>query len=198
MSCQEDSFDLERPWQPTSSWELLRHPMSEGRAIRRVSVSLWRSPHQQRLRYTLHGRVARLALPTTPLDEERLWEHTCAEMFVADVETPNAYTEWNFSPTGQNARFRFTAYRQRSESGVGDAVTVVSERSSGAFTLKATGDFDLSSGEHGSLALSVIAREREGAVSFWALGHPAGRPDFHHPVGFQIRLRSNEEAEGGG
>jgi hypothetical protein len=27
-----------------------------------------------------------------------------------------------------------------------------------------------------------------GALSYWALRHPPGKPDFHHPAGFALEL----------
>ena len=32
-----------------------------------------------------------------------------------------------------------------------------------------------------SLGLSAILEEADGTISYWALAHPPGRPDFHHP-----------------
>ena len=31
------------------------------------------------------------------------------------------------------------------------------------------------------LGLSAILEEEDGTISYWALAHPPGRPDFHHP-----------------
>ena len=32
-----------------------------------------------------------------------------------------------------------------------------------------------------SIGLSAIIEEEDGTISYWALAHPPGRPDFHHP-----------------
>ncbi|MBV1732472.1 MAG: hypothetical protein KUA38_09520, partial [Hydrogenophaga sp.] len=34
------------------------------------------------------------------------------------------------------------------------------------------------------LGLSAILETRDGQLSYWALHHPAARPDFHHRAGF--------------
>jgi hypothetical protein len=38
------------------------------------------------------------------------------------------------------------------------------------------------------LALSVVVEETDGRLSYWAITHPAERPDFHHRDGFVLPL----------
>ena len=38
------------------------------------------------------------------------------------------------------------------------------------------------------LALSAVIEEQNGQRSYWALRHPPGPPDFHHPDGFALPL----------
>jgi len=38
------------------------------------------------------------------------------------------------------------------------------------------------------LALAAVIEEESGALSYWALQHPAGKPDFHHPDAFALTL----------
>ena len=38
------------------------------------------------------------------------------------------------------------------------------------------------------VALCVVIEELDGALSYWALAHPAPRPDFHHPDGFALEI----------
>ncbi|MFH1604330.1 MAG: hypothetical protein ABIH03_10540, partial [Pseudomonadota bacterium] len=39
-----------------------------------------------------------------------------------------------------------------------------------------------------TLALAVVIEHQDGSISYWALAHPAGAPDFHHPVAFALEL----------
>jgi hypothetical protein len=39
-----------------------------------------------------------------------------------------------------------------------------------------------------SLALSTVVEDRDGALSYWAIRHTPGRPDFHHPDAFALEL----------
>jgi len=38
------------------------------------------------------------------------------------------------------------------------------------------------------LALSAVIEEERGRLSYWALRHPPGKPDFHHPDAFALAL----------
>ena len=38
------------------------------------------------------------------------------------------------------------------------------------------------------LGLAAVIEETDGNKSYWALAHPAGKPDFHHADGFAYDL----------
>jgi hypothetical protein len=38
------------------------------------------------------------------------------------------------------------------------------------------------------LGLSAIIEEASGQRSYWALAHPPGKPDFHHPDSFALEV----------
>jgi hypothetical protein len=44
------------------------------------------------------------------------------------------------------------------------------------------------------LGLSAVIEENGGRLTYWALAHPAARPDFHHPDGFAAALPATERA----
>jgi len=39
------------------------------------------------------------------------------------------------------------------------------------------------------LALAAVIEEKDGRLGYWALRHPPGKPDFHHPEGYTLELR---------
>ena len=39
-----------------------------------------------------------------------------------------------------------------------------------------------------AIALAAVIEDDSGSLSYWALKHPAGRPDFHHADGFALEL----------
>jgi hypothetical protein len=47
---------------------------------------------------------------------------------------------------------------------------------------------------HVRLGLSAVIEEERGMLSYWALKHPTGRPDFHHPDAFALELAWAEAA----
>ena len=67
------------------------HPDAPDAVVEGIAVSLTRAPDASlALRYRLAGTLAALRIPdaATPLPPERLWAHTCFELFVA---VPGAY-----------------------------------------------------------------------------------------------------------
>jgi hypothetical protein len=36
--------------------------------------------------------------------------------------------------------------------------------------------------------LSAVVETKDGGISYWALAHPPGKPDFHHPDSFALTL----------
>jgi hypothetical protein len=42
------------------------------------------------------------------------------------------------------------------------------------------------------LGLSVVVEQTNGEISYWALAHPAGKPDFHHGDAFALLSPARE------
>jgi hypothetical protein len=49
---------------------------------------------------------------------------------------------------------------------------------------------DLPSDAPWQLNLSAVIEEKSGRKSYWALAHPPGKADFHHPDCFTHQLRA--------
>ena len=142
------------------------------------------------LMFRLKGDPATLRIPDfgprTRADE--LWRHTCFEAFVKPTQG-EAYYEFNCSPSGQWAAYRFDAYRQ----GMKDAdniVAVVARLHDDGLDLIATIPLDSLPELAGAWRLGVTAviEAADGALSYWALAHPPGRPDFHHADCFALEV----------
>ncbi len=156
-----------------------------------ITVGLARAPDGSlALRYQLAGTLAALRIPdaATPLPPERLWAHTCFELFVALPGT-DEYREFNFSPGGQWMRFDFCAYRQRVASPAGPAPQIVVRAGDGVLELRALLPAQLLSPGELILGLTAVVEHADGAHRYWALRHPAGQPDFHHRDGFAFALK---------
>jgi hypothetical protein len=141
--------------------------------------------------YRLHGDLAALSIPAaaSPLPRERLWAHTCFELFVAG-EGAAAYREFNFSPSGQWMRFDFSAYRSRIPSPPGPAPRLTTARSEDQLDLGVLLAPQLLPAGDLFLGLSAVVEHADGSHRYWALRHPAGQPDFHHRDGFSLVLKA--------
>jgi len=42
------------------------------------------------------------------------------------------------------------------------------------------------------LGLSAVVEDVDGILSYWALRHPLGKPDFHHADAFALQMRHSE------
>jgi hypothetical protein len=47
---------------------------------------------------------------------------------------------------------------------------------------------DLRDVRHLRIALAAVIEDDNGRLSYWALRHSPGKPDFHHPDGFALKV----------
>jgi len=147
--------------------------------------------------YHLSGDMARLLIPVpqTGKRSDDLWEHTCFEAFLA-VAGDSAYREFNFSPSGQWATYAFSAYRRPQQSGLSPKSPQISTcLSAGRFELSAQVSADAlprsATTAPLQIGLSAVIESTDtvdGSRSYWALSHPAARPDFHQRAAFILEL----------
>jgi hypothetical protein len=169
--------------------ELICHPDRPARSVKRVRASI--APNTMglsQLEYRVFSDEA-LALPaaTQPKRRDELWKATCFEMFT-QVDHEPGYQEYNFSPSRDWAAYGFTSHRKGRRdlsiaapaiSGWGDVTGYVLEVKMDLIGLWAS---------ECRIGLSAIIEEADGTKSYWALAHPTGEPDFHHPDCFALAL----------
>jgi len=144
------------------------------------------------VRYRLTG-LATIVIPSRQEASraDGLWRHTCFEAFIRG-SSGEGYVELNFSPSGQWAAYMFSGYR----SGMANAEEVRPE-----MALDCTSDClefvgranlgpvpQLGRAEMWHVGLAAVIEETGGRLSYWALVHPTGKPDFHHRDGFALAL----------
>ena len=102
----------------------------------------------------------------------------------------SAYCEFNFSPSGQWACYRFADYRQRDLAfTAGAAPHTVAQPTADGFQLDATLPATLLPSAHTlRIGLSVVIEASDGSKSYWALAHGAAQPDFHLRQSFALTL----------
>ena len=112
---------------------------------------------------------------------DALWSHTCCEAFVARPGDPG-YRELNLAPSGQWQSYGFCGYREGGTPLAAAAPRISCRLAADRLVLEAwiPGDW-LPSGTDLRLGLAVVLEDLDGGLSYWALRHPSGRPDFHWP-----------------
>lgn len=151
-------------------------------------------PNLLRITYLAKGDIVKLKIPAkcSPRRAERLWEHSCFEAFLRADGDP-AYYEFNFAPSGEWAAYSFHGYRAGmailNDSG---SPEVVVRHDADKLALDAVVRWDrLPAIRPGSLlriGLSAVIESSDSRFSYWALKHPAVKPDFHHPDAFALEL----------
>jgi len=164
--------------------QLLPHRDYPPLGVTAIGASAWREDGRWHFRYLVEGAEDLILPDARPAKRtDGLWKQTCFEAFVRLSGT--RYIELNFSPSGQWAAYRFDDYRSEMRDEAAEVEIWLDAGESwlaleAAVTCKA-----LTAGS--SLGLSAVIKERDG-TSYWALGHPDGRPDFHDQTCFRALL----------
>ena len=117
---------------------------------------------------------------------DNLWKHSCFEAFLA---RPGAkgYWELNVSTNGDWNLYRFSDYRtggmeevQAETPEVSFSKNRVGCRCTIQIPLQPWWEF----ADIPNIALTMVLEDNKGNLSYWALSHPADKPDFHDRRGF--------------
>lgn len=186
----------------TAVMQLLVHPDTGLGPVRHCAAQAARdAAGLVHLSYRLDAVLARLVIPDLkdPVRAHGLWRHTCFEAFIRADGSPG-YVEFNFSPSGAWAAYRFSGYRSGMTPFEPATVPAAQWRRTGAhLALDVTVCADAMATGPGAgalrLALAAVIEEQSGTISCWALRHSPGKPDFHHPEGFVLELPGREGAD---
>jgi hypothetical protein len=148
--------------------------------------------------YLLDADLSRVRVPLAAAQvragarADALWKHTCFEAFLAPADALG-YHELNFSPSRDWAIYRFSAYRDgMAEAKIAHAPQISVHRGDAEVELKATVRMeslgDLRDAPRLKVALAAVIEDESGRLSYWALWHPPGKPDFHHPSAFALQV----------
>lgn len=163
--------------------------------MRRIAASAEpAAPDSLRLQYSLEADTQHVRVPASVAHAgraDRLWTHTCFEAFIGLPQSPG-YLELNFSPSGEWAAYRFESYREgMAAAELAAAPRLVLRRCGARLELQAEvrlSGTELAGSRRLRIALSTVVEDGEGRLSYWALRHAPGRPDFHHPDSFALAL----------
>ena len=146
-------------------------------------------PNWLRLRWRIEG-AGKLVVPRFAGKgrADGLWKTTCFEAFLRP-EGGESYVELNFSPSERWAAYDFASYREGMTEREFSREPNCTMRVGSNFAI-----FDVAVPMGGlpplpcELGLAAVIEEEGGVLSYWALAHPPGKPDFHHPACFAARL----------
>jgi len=181
------------------SVELACHPVLPCTAVRSISVRLQGMQNGGlALAFQLTGDISQLRVPASALPRrtDRLWTHTCFEAFIG-LQDQSAYYEFNLSPSSEWAAYAFHGYRAaapfepaRSEPRIRAEQTEDTLALDSMLRLR---ELPLiASHTPLMLGLAAVIEDTTGALSYWALKHRPGRPDFHHADAFALALPAIE------
>ena len=95
-----------------------------------------------------------------------------------------AYFEFNLSPSTEWAAYAFDGYR----AGMRDLAMPAPRIGWDGAGLRAALDLSGLPPPPWRVGLSAVIEETDGTKSWWALAHPVGKPDFHHPDCFVLEV----------
>lgn len=155
---------------------LYRHPDTPPGAIHTIDAELRRIDRGAVATFRAIGDVSRLVIPSPaePVRTDGLWKTTCFEIF-ASAEGPE-YDEYNLSPSGAWAAYRFDDYR--SGMSAKDAIIEIDSSLDDkglSLVAKIECQFDLPS----HIGLTAVIEEADGLIRYWSTAFAPGRPDFH-------------------
>jgi hypothetical protein len=170
---------------------LVCHPQTPPRAIRGIDAVVGTAPGDiLSVAFVIKCDLSSLRIPESRPSRRagKLWQHTCFEVFVMAGEGPG-YREFNFSPSGEWAAYAFRNYRDGGplEIELDPGIVVRHTMNRLELDAKICHDF-LLPGRPLRLGLSAVVEEADGELSYWALRHPPGKPDFHHADAFVLPL----------
>lgn len=172
---------------------LLCHPDTPANGIRSVQARVIHSGDGTNITALIDANPATILLPDAakPYRADGLWRTTCFEVFHTLPE--GGYVEYNFSPSSQWAAYLFKEYRVGMTPLAVEHFPPSSSWSTDDWIadekmMWVHADVGTSIPLPARIALSAVIEETDGTKSYWALRHPPGPPDFHHPDCFALTL----------
>jgi hypothetical protein len=181
---------------------LAAHPSTPNEAVRALSARVrMEGADTLVFDYSLDADLSRLRVPRSLASAQTtgagaradaLWKHTCFEAFLAPADAAG-YHEFNFSPSCDWAIYCFSAYREdMAPAKIGQAPQISVHRGDAGVELEARVRLEsvgnLCAAPRLKVALAAVIEDGNGRLSYWALRHGPGKPDFHHPNAFVLEV----------
>lgn len=171
------------------------HPDRPAHAVRRIEARiLSQDENWLRLRWRIEGCGEVLFPPFAGKGRaDELWRTTCFEFFLQPAGG-GGYLELNLSPSERWAAYAFSAYRAgMSEHPIPREPDCAMRVGTDLAIFDAAVPAQNLPGRPWRYGISAVIEEQGGHLSYWALAHPPGNPDFHHPTCFAATLPPPEQ-----
>lgn len=144
------------------------------------------------LQVSLKGHLNTVMVPTPnpqPRRQDKLWQTTCFEFFIAPQDEPN-YWEFNLAPSGDWNCYSFTNYRQDMATAYDFVPVFETFLSPQALSLHLSLPLAplIREGQFIDLGVTMVVADTQRGISYWALNHLGTSADFHRRDSFLIRL----------
>lgn len=177
---------------------LIAHPSTPAPAITDVSAQVERDDGVLWLRFLVEGgpEAVDLGDMAEPVRTDGLWRATCVEAFVTTSEASGGYLEFNVAPGGPWAAYVFDRYRDgMRDQPLSKRPEVFLDLGETWFSIETEVELPAAWAVHPwVIALAAVLKAPDGSLSYWALRHPPGAPDFHHPDCFALTLGAPRSA----
>jgi hypothetical protein len=175
------------------------HPETYSQPVQEIEARAgWTQDNALIFTYALKADLTRLRIPPPrpPRKANHLWQHTCFEAFIS-VKGKSDYYELNFAPSGEWAAYSFQRYRVGTpfdDNELAPRMTVrnVADRLVLGTIVRLDHLPAIPPHTCLQLALCAVIEDENGTLSYWALKHPPGKPDFHHPDAFALGLKPSD------
>ena len=178
----------------TAQARLVRHPIApwSGPDVSIAAACIVSEGGAGLCRFEVVGDLHGLVVPAAGLAArvDGLWRHLCFELFVARRGAAD-YLEFNFAPSGAWAAYAFDGYRAPASPPAVTTPAIRAEATAGRLSLTALlgpGTWPDPRRTALEIGLAAVLEHRDGALGYFALSHPAERPDFHDRRAFALAL----------
>jgi hypothetical protein len=154
-----------------------------------VKANLISDLHDLMIHYQVFGDFDKIQIPPAikePTREDNLWENTCFEFFIGMVNFP-VYWEFNLSPSGNWNVYSFSNYRKAMKPEPAfSSLPFQFTKESDHLYLKIKTDLDkiINNPQAIEIAITMVIKDDNEDISYWALQHTGSKADFHRRDSF--------------
>lgn len=157
---------------------LMLHQTCDLGPIKAITASITATSSGCDAEFRFDGDIGAIKLPEPgpSVRTDDLWKTSCFEIFWQPIGG-TAYREFNLSPSGRWAAYDFDRFREGMRDAPVDAIALSCSHNDRELVLKASVAAELPT--PAQVALNGIVEHADGAMQFWALAFPPGKPEFH-------------------